>query len=109
VDESFTLGLWLKEDGTVADAVVGSPAWDAGLSPGMKIVAVNGRKWASEILTQEVQAARQSKAPIEITAEHGDVLRTFRVSYHEGERYPHLERDTTRPDLLSAILAPRNR
>ena len=55
-------------------------------------------------------AARQSKAPIEIAAEHGDVLRTFRVSYHdEGKRYPHLERDTARPDLLSVILAARKR
>jgi len=101
---------WKLVYGAIADVVVGSPAWDAGLGPGMKIAAVNGRKWAPEVLTQEVQAARQSKAPIEIAAEHGDVLRTFRVSYHdEGKRYPHLERDTARPDLLSVILAARKR
>jgi predicted metalloprotease with PDZ domain len=109
VDASFTLGLWIKEDGKVDDVVVGSPAWEAGLGPGMKLVAVNGRKWAPEVLPEEIRTAKKSTSPLEITAEHGDVMRAFRVNYHEGERYPHLERDSSRPDLLSAILAARTR
>jgi predicted metalloprotease with PDZ domain len=108
-DASFSLGLWLKDDGTITDIVNGAPAWEAGLGPGMKLVAVNGRKWAPEILSQGIQEARQSKAPIEVTAEQGDVLRAFRIDYHGGERYPHLERDPARPDLLSVILAPKKR
>ncbi len=108
-DESFSLGVWVKEDGTVEDIVVGSPAWEAGLGPGMKIVAVGGRAWAPEILPEEVRAAKTSTAPIEIAAQHGDVLKTFRVNYHEGERYPHLERDASRPDLLKSILAPKGK
>lgn len=107
VDASFTLGLWLNEDGAVTDIVVGSPAWEAGLGPGMKLVAVNGRKWAPEALSEAIQGSRQSTAPIEVTAENGDVIRTFRIDYHGGERYPHLERIAGRPDLLSAILAPK--
>jgi predicted metalloprotease with PDZ domain len=107
VDASFTLGLWIKEDGTVDDIVVGSPAWDAGLGPGMKLVAVDGRKWATQILPEEIQAARKSTQPIEITAEHGDVVRTFKINYHDGDRFPHLERIGSRPDLLSMILAGR--
>ncbi|MFL6237579.1 MAG: M61 family peptidase [Thermoanaerobaculia bacterium] len=109
VDESFTLGIWVKEDGTVADIVAGSPAWEAGLGPGMKIVAVAGRAWSPEILPEEVQAAKGSTAPIEIAVQQGDALKTFRVKYHEGERYPHLERDASKPDLLGAILAPKSR
>ncbi|HXO18349.1 MAG TPA: M61 family peptidase, partial [Thermoanaerobaculia bacterium] len=54
VDESFTLGLWLKEDGTIEDIVVGSPAWAAGLGPGMKLAAVNGRRWTPEVLAEEI-------------------------------------------------------
>jgi predicted metalloprotease with PDZ domain len=107
VDASFTLGLWIKEDGTVDDIVVGSPAWEAGLGPGMKLVAVDGRKWATQVLPEEIQAARKSTKPIEIAAEHGDVVRTFRINYHEGDRFPHLERIGSRPDLLSMILAGR--
>lgn len=109
VDESFSLGIWVKEDGTVADVVTGSPAWDGGLGPGMKIVAVDGRAWDSEVLPEEVKAAKGASAPIEIVVQQGDVLKTFRVNYHEGERYPHLERDAAKPDLLGAILAPKSR
>ncbi|HEY0511981.1 MAG TPA: M61 family peptidase [Thermoanaerobaculia bacterium] len=107
VDASFSLGLWVKEDGTIADIVTGSPAWEAGLGPGMKLVAVDGRAWAPEILPEEIRAAKASAVPIEIAAQQSDLLKTFRVSYHEGERYPHLERDASRPDLLEAILAPK--
>ncbi len=108
VDESFTLGIWAKEDGTVADIVTGSPAWEAGLGPGMKIVAVGGRTWTADLLPEELRGAKGSKEPIEIAVQQGDVLKTFRVSYHGGERYPHLERDASRPDLLTAILAPKS-
>jgi hypothetical protein len=29
------------------------------------------------------------------------------VDYHDGEKYPRLERDNGKPDLLTAILKPR--
>jgi predicted metalloprotease with PDZ domain len=109
IDESFSLGVWLKDDGTIDDIVVGSPAWEAGLGPGMKLVAVGGRAWAAEAVPEAVKAAKASTAPITIAALHGDVLKTFQVNYHDGERYPHLERDASRPDLLAAILAPKGR
>lgn len=109
IDESFSLGVWVKDDGTIDDIAVGGPAWEAGLGPGMKIVAVAGRAWTADLLAAEVQAAKGSKEPIEIAAQQGDLLRTFRVKYHDGERYPHLERDAAKPDLLTAILAPKSR
>ncbi len=31
---------------------------------------------------------------------------SFKIDYHEGEKYPVLARDETKPDLLSAILKP---
>ena len=94
---------------TVDDIVIGSPAWQAGLGPGMKLAAINGRKWTADVLSEEIRAAAKSTAPIEMTVEQGDSVKTFRVSYHEGERYPHLEREGSRPDLLEAILAPKAR
>ncbi|HEY8021291.1 MAG TPA: hypothetical protein VIH93_09325 [Thermoanaerobaculia bacterium] len=96
----------MKDDGTVDDVVVGAPAWDAGLGPGMKLVAVGGRAWTPDLLPEAIRAAAVSTAPIELTVQQVDVLKTFRVTYHGGERFPHLERDAARPDLLSAILAP---
>ncbi|HYU31893.1 MAG TPA: M61 family peptidase [Thermoanaerobaculia bacterium] len=107
VDATFTLGLWLKEDGTIADIVVSGPAWEAGFGPGMKITAVNGRTWSRDVLNEEIAAAVHSKAPLEMTAAQGEDVRTFRVDYHGGPRFPHLVRDAARADLLAAILAPR--
>jgi predicted metalloprotease with PDZ domain len=109
IDASFTLGLWVKDDGAIDDVVVGSPAWEAGLGPGMKLVAVGGRAWAPALLAEAIRAAAGATAPIELTVQQVDVLKTFRVAYHDGERFPHLVRDPARPDLLSAILAPRAR
>ncbi|MEP7247533.1 MAG: hypothetical protein ABI885_28155 [Gammaproteobacteria bacterium] len=36
-----------------------------------------------------------------------DRFRTVSIQYHDGLRYPHLERVNGTPDLLRAILAPR--
>jgi predicted metalloprotease with PDZ domain len=106
-DESFSLGVWLKDDGTIDDIAVGAPAWGAGLGPGMRIVAVDGRAWTPEVLGEQIQAAKGGRAPIEIAVQQGDLLKTFKVGYPGGERYPHLERDASRPDLLAPILAPK--
>lgn len=106
IDASFTLGLWVKDDGKIDDVVVGSPAWQAGVGPGMKLVAVGGRAWAPEILPEAIRAAAGKAEPIELTVQEVDVVKTLRVDYHGGERFPHLERDPSRPDLLSSILAP---
>ena len=42
-DFGFSLGIWTKPDGTVADVVHGSPAFTAGLAPAMRIPASGAR------------------------------------------------------------------
>lgn len=39
--------------------------------------------------------------------ENEDYFRTCKVDYHEGEKYPQLERNPAKPDLLSEILKAR--
>lgn len=107
VDLSLSLGIWVKKDGTVADVVVGSPAWTAGFGPGMKVLAIDAVKWSPEAAAAALLAATHRTAPIAVTVEQGDELRVLPIDYHGGERHPHLERDPARPDLLQAILAPR--
>jgi hypothetical protein len=34
----------------------------------------------------------------------GDYYKTLSIDYHGGEKYPHLERDSSKPDLLSEII-----
>ena len=40
---------------------------------------------------------------------NGDVFKTVRFDYHDGLRYPHLERIEGTPDRLGDILSPRRR
>ena len=109
-DFSFSVGFIVaadeKEDGKLDDVIVGSPAYQAGIGPGMKLVAVNGRKWKPEILSDAIKAAQGSSAPLDLLVENGQFFQTYSVSYHDGNRYPHLERDPGKPDLLEQMLAP---
>jgi len=107
LDLTFSLGLQLREDGGIIDVVPGLPAAAAGIGPGMKLLGVNGRRYKPELLRDALKAAKASPAPIELLVENGDFFKTYPVDYHGGERYPHLERDTQRPDLLAAIVKPR--
>ncbi len=105
---AYSLGLVLGDDGTVRTLLPGSPADRAGLAPGMKIVAVDGRAYKKKHLRAALaRAKRPGAGPLEIIAVNGEFFSSFKLDWHEGERYPHLERIPGTPDLLSAILAPR--
>ena len=106
-DMSFSLGLSIKEDGTIQDVIPGSPADKAEISPEMKLVAIDGRRWKADILRTAVKSATTNTAPIELLVENNDYFKTCKVDYHDGEKYPALERDPGRPDLLTDILKPR--
>jgi predicted metalloprotease with PDZ domain len=106
VNCTFTLGLSLKDDGTVQDVIAGLPAAQAGLGPGMKLIAVNGRRYSADLLREAIKGSKGSTEPLELLAENGEFYKTYRLDYHGGPRYPHLERDATRPDLLTDILKP---
>jgi len=108
----YSLGLAIGEDGTLSDVVPGLPGAQAGLSPGMKLIAVNGRKYSSDILRTALKegaagSAGRGSAPLALLAENRDIFSTYNVEYHGGERYPWLERVPGGPDLLTAIASPR--
>jgi len=105
-DMSYSLGLTLKEDGYITDVIPGSPADQAGVGAAMKLLAVNGRHWTPEILRTAVKEAGTNAAPVELLVENEEFFKTCPVNYHEGEKYPLLERDSAKPDLLSQILKP---
>jgi predicted metalloprotease with PDZ domain len=106
-DLSFSIGLKLKEDGTVQDVVPGLPAAAAGIGPSMKVLAVNGRHWTPEWLRRAIRDAVSASDPIELLVENEEYFTTCKLDYHGGEKYPQLERDTSKPDLLNEILKPQ--
>jgi len=87
----------------ILDVIPGSPAANAGLAPGMRLLAVNGRRWTPDILRDAIARANNTTEPIELLAQNGDFYETYRIDYHGGERYPHLEPLNGKTDLLSEI------
>jgi predicted metalloprotease with PDZ domain len=100
---AYSIGLDLREDGTISDTTEGMPAALAGIGPGMKLVAVNGRQYSVEVLRDALRAGKSATAPLELLVENTDYYKTYKLDYHGGERYPHLVRDDAKPDLLSEI------
>jgi len=108
VDVQFSLGLLLHAPGGeqgdhVLDVMAGSPADRAGLAPGMRLLAVNGRRWTPEILRDAIKQAKGGKEPIEVLVESGDYFKSYAINYHGGERYPHLEAISGKNDVLEEI------
>jgi predicted metalloprotease with PDZ domain len=103
-DFSYSLGFTVSQDGKIDDVIVGSPAYQSGIGPGMKLAAVNGRKWTPAVLHAALKAAQGTVAPIELLLENAQFFQTYSISYHEGEKNPHLERVSGQPDLLSTLL-----
>ncbi len=104
-DLRHSIGVTLDEEGRIQDVVPGLAAASAGLGPGMQIVAVNERKWTRKLLREAIRASAAG-APLELIVESAERYRTYLLDYRGGERYPRLERDGSRPDLLSAIWRP---
>ena len=106
LDLSFSLGMIATKEGDLRDVIPGSPAYAAGLGPGMKVIAVNGRRWSKDVMRAALRATMHSQSPIAVLAENGEYFSTYQVDYHGGEQYPHLVRVDGRPDVLSDIIAP---
>ena len=102
----FSVDVDVDKDGKLNDVIVGSPAYQAGMGPGMTLVAVNGRKWTPEILHAAIQAAKGTGAPIELLVENAQFFKTYSIAYHDGDKNPHLERVPSESDTLSNVLAP---
>ena len=108
-DLMLSLGLSLKSEGLVEDVEMGGPAQKAGIAPGEKVASVNGRTFSTEALREAVQTAVGDTGPIELVIRNGEYVRKHDVDYHGGEKYPHLEREKGKPDLLAEIVRARTR
>jgi predicted metalloprotease with PDZ domain len=107
----YSLGIDIDEkdeaSGTLLDVAWNSPAFAAGLTEGMRIVAVDGDSYSAEVLKHSITMAAKStrSAPIELILRNGDRYLVARVDYHGDLRYPHLVREAAAsgPSMLDAI------
>jgi predicted metalloprotease with PDZ domain len=107
-DLSPSLGITVGENGRIVDAVPGSPAFQAGLGPGMILIAINDRKWTPHVLNAALRSAQSSHQPIQVLAENAQFYKTYSIPYYDGEKHPHLRRMDGKPDFLSDIIKPRS-
>lgn len=108
-DFQYSLGFNTNDANTLGTVRWGSLAYQAGLTSGWEIVAVNGRAASATVLAEAITASKGNTTPIEMMLKKGERFRTVRFDYHDGLRYPHLERIAGTPDRIGDIFSPRRR
>ncbi len=104
-DFIYSLGFILDREDKIDTIQWDSPAFNAGLTIGAQLLAINGRSYKGEALEDAVTAAKTSGAPIELIFKKDDSYRTVRLDYHDGLKYPRLERNPEVIDRLDDIFA----
>lgn len=107
IDLGHSIGLFLGEGGKLSGVRWDSPAFRAGLAPGMTLVAVNQLAYKADRLKTAIGANTAGKAPIELLLRDGERFKTVRLDWRGGQRYPVLERIDGQPDLLTALMGAR--
>ncbi len=103
---STSIGVSIKANGDLDNVWWGSPAFKAGITLDMQLMAVNNRAFTVSELRTAILDAEKGSVPIRILTKRGEQFETFEVNYHGGLRYPKLERVNEKSNLLDDILAP---
>ncbi len=106
-DLTYSGGFAVGNDGRIATVLWDGAAFNAGITVGSEIVAVNGRKFDSDALKNAIKGAMGAGPAPELLIHDGDVYRTVKLDWHGGLRYPRLQKIGTAPGTLDALLAPR--
>jgi len=106
-DFGYSIGFSVGKAGKLRSVKWGGPAFEAGLSSAVTLVAVNGLAYKAEVLKEALTAAKTDKAPIQLLVREGELFRTVPIVYSGGQRYPTLQRIEGVEDRLSVLLAPK--
>ncbi len=106
VDAWYSVGLRMGNDGTILDVLWNGPADKARLHPGQKIIGVNGQVYSGDLLKAAIKEAKGKTEPIHLIVQSETFLPTAEIDYHDGERYPALERVAGTPAYLDDISKP---
>jgi predicted metalloprotease with PDZ domain len=102
----FSIGLRINSDGAITDVRWNGPADKAGLAPGQKIIAVDGKIFSGDAIREAIRAAKGSTEPIHLILQADSFVNMAQIDYHDGERFPVLERTDGTPAYLDDITKP---
>jgi predicted metalloprotease with PDZ domain len=105
---AYSIGLTLDKDGKVVATLWDSPAFNAGIVPGAKVVAVNGTAYDGDVIKEAITAAKAG-APLDLLIQRGTRFQSVSIDYKGGLRWPWLERAApgTAPTGLDLLLLPK--
>ena len=105
---TYSIGLTIDKDAKVVATQWDSPAFNAGIVNGAKILAVNGMTYDADAIKAAITAAKAG-APLALLVQRGDRFDTVSIEYRGGLRYPWLERKAgaTGPGGLDQLLSPQ--
>ena len=92
--------------GSLANVWWNSPAFNAGVTPDMQIIAVNDKAFTPQLLRDAILQAEQTKKPLRLQFRRGNEYTSISLPYFGGLRIPSLQRVEGTPDRLDEILAP---
>ena len=108
-DLTHSLGMTIDKDGVATGILWDGPAFKADIVNGAKIIAVDGLSYSRERIETAIRAAADGKTPVRLLVERSGRYRNVDIDYHDGLRWPHLEKVGSGPDWFDPLLAPRRR
>jgi predicted metalloprotease with PDZ domain len=102
----YSLGVQISGDGQIVDVRWNGPADKARLAPGDKVLTIGDQIFSTDALRAAIAASKTSNTPLHLMVQADNYVRSVDVDYHDGERYPVLERVESAPSLLDDILKP---
>jgi predicted metalloprotease with PDZ domain len=103
-DLTYSGGFVLGKEGEITEVAWDSPAFNAGMTVGSKLVAVNNRALEVDELKAAIKAR---KSALNLLLRTGDIYRTVELKYDGGLRYPRFERTGSESGTLDALLSPK--
>lgn len=103
----YSIGITISDSGVLRDVRWNGPADKARLAPEYKILAVDGHIYSADALKDAIKAARGTSQPIHLIVQADTFVSNFEIDYHDGLRYPALERANGTTDFMDDITKPR--
>src|SRR5260370_23492075 len=98
-DFTYSIGLKVKEDGTVVDVAYGGPVQKAGIAPAVKVIAVNNRQFTTGVLRGAVRKTAAG-GPFELLVKSGEYYEAAKGEYPGGRRVPPIGSGLSESELL---------